>query len=124
MIPFHGKHRYIYEKEGFVVFAHSKEKNGKIYRAKNMCDPYPTMHALYLYCSVIKESLVGTQFMPLLCIVPTVGSHGRMIHMSFDNPQYIKVAFDRISSIKVMLGNDQGEPIKFTAGKTICRLHF
>ena len=89
-----------------------------------MCDPDQTMHAVYVYCSVIKESLVGTQFMPLLRVVPMVGSHGRMIHVSFDNPQYIEVAFDRISSIKLTLCNDQGEPIKFTAGRTVCRLHF
>ena len=82
------------------------------------------MHAVYVYCSVIKEGLVGMQFMRLLRVVPTVGSQGRMIHLSFDNPQHTKVEFNRISSIKLTLCNDWGEPIKFTAGKAVCRLHF
>ena len=38
-----------------------------------MCDLDPTMHALYVNSSVIKKSLVGTQFMPLLRVVPTGG---------------------------------------------------
>ena len=114
----------IREKHQFVVFDHLRRKQAKIYRAKNMCDPDPSMHVIYIYCSVIKENLVGAQYSPLLRVVPTNGRHGRIIHVSFDNPQYIEVTYDRISSIKLTLCNDQGEPIKFTAGKTICRLHF
>ena len=75
-----------------------------------MCDPDPTMHVVYIYCSVIKENLVGTQYLPLLRVVATNGRHGRMIHVAFDNPQYIQVAYDRISSIKLTLCNDQGNP--------------
>ena len=119
----HNQH-LIHEKNQLLVFHHLRRKQVKIYRAKNMCDPDPTMHADYVYCSVVQENLVGGQFLPLLRVVPTSGRHGRIIHVAFDSPQCIEVAYDRISSIKWTLCNDQGEPIKFTAGKNICRLHF
>ena len=75
------------------------------------------MHAVFVYCSVIRENLVGTKYMRLLRIVPTHEHRRKMIHVAFQNPQYVEVAFDRISSIRLTLCNDQVEPIKFTVGK-------
>ena len=95
------------KKHQFVVFDHLRHKQVKIDRAKNMCDPDQSMHVVYVYCSVIKENLVGAQYLPLLRVVPINDRHGRIIHVSFDNPQYIEVAYDRISSIKLTLCNDQ-----------------
>ncbi len=121
------QHLYVSTKrvqEDYFAFDHTKTDHKQIYRAKYMCDTDPTMHAVFCYCSVIKESLVGVDYLPLLRLIPTTGQHGTMIHLTFDNPFYVDVAYDRISSIRLTLCNDQGEPIKFTAGKTICRLHF
>ena len=70
----------IREKHQFLMFDHLRRKRAKIYRAKNMSDPDPMMHADYVYCSVIKENLVGAQYLPLLQVVPTNGRHGRIIY--------------------------------------------
>ena len=110
--------------EMLVKFVHSGSRDRTVHKAEFMCDPNPTSHAVFVYCSIIQESLLGMQYARLLRMVPTRGEHGKTLHFAFDKPLFVEIPYDRISSIRLTLCDDQGQAMKFTAGKTICRLHF
>ena len=110
--------------EMLVKFVHSGSRDRTVHKAEFMCDPNPTSHAVFVYCSIIQESLLGMQYARLLRMVPTRGEHGKTLHFAFDKPLFVEIPYDRISSIRLTLCDDQGQAMKFTVGKTICRLHF
>lgn len=94
-------------------------------KAPNVSDVHATMHNIFVYTNIVKETLVGKGYCPLLRIVPTdKGEHGNNVHMTFINPFYHELALDRISSIRITLCDDQGQPVRFQFGKVICKLHF
>ena len=93
-------------------------------KAKYVADIHATMHNIYVYTNIVKETLVGNNYYNLLRIVPTQGSHGSIIHISFLNPFYLEIAQDRICSIRITLCDDLGQPVRFQFGKVVCILHF
>lgn len=105
-------------------FVNNDPTRKRTFKAPYIADIHAAMHNIYIYSSIVKETLVGNDWHPLLRIVPSEGEHGRNIHMSFQKPYYLEVALDRISSIRIILCDDQATPVRFTFGKVICKLHF
>lgn len=92
--------------------------------APNIANIHASMQNIYVYSNVVKETLVGNGYYPLLRIINTEGEHGENIHKSFLNPFYHQVSLDRFNSIKITLCDDQGQAVPFQFGKVICKLHF
>ena len=82
-------------------------------------------HSLYVYCSIVEESLVGNKFVKLLRRVPTHPKwHGEYITDSFVNPQYLPLSTSFINYVEILITDDVGKPIAFDRGKVSITLHF
>lgn len=110
---------------GFEQNALPNPSEGRLlFRAERAADIHASMHNIYVYTNIVTETLVGNAYSPLLRIIKTDGEHGSDLHKSFLDPYYHEIAFDRISSIRISLCDDQGEAVRFGFGKVICTLHF
>ena len=96
----------------------------KVIKAPMNADVHASMHNIFIYTNIVKETLVGNGYYPLLRIITTAGEHGMNTSQNFLKPYYHEVAFDRLSSIRLTLCDDQSKPVKFESGKVICKLHF
>ena len=83
-------------------------------------------HSMFVYCSIIKESHVGEQIVPLLrCIeTPLDSNYGGQIALNFENPQYIPVRTKEIDNIEIKIKDEDGAPFPFEHGRVILTLHF
>ena len=82
-------------------------------------------HSLYVYCSIVEESLVGNKFVKLLGRVPTHPKrHGEYITDSFVNPQYLPLSKSFINCVEILITDDVRKPIAFDRGKVSITLHF
>jgi hypothetical protein len=80
--------------------------------------------ALYLYCDVVSNQVVGHVTAPLLRVVAVQGHHDDIISTVFTNPHYLPVVKKEIDSIEKSTKDDQDNHVKFLYGKTIVKLHF
>ena len=94
------------------------------FKAKHHGDIQAMMHNFYVYCSCIKDNLVGDKYVPLLRTVNVDGSDGDFIHKVYENPHYLPLAADFTEHIEIKLATDQGTPVRFKWGKVIVKLHF
>ena len=83
------------------------------------------MENLYIYSDIVKYSLVGNIYAPLLRIVP----HGKKPTLGYRNIQfqhryYLPLNTENIKQIGIFLYDNQGELIKFRSGKVTVVLHF
>ena len=95
-----------------------------VHKAKYMPDIHAVLHNLYVYSNIVKHTLVGNEYFPLLRIIDARGQHGGNVYKSFQNPFYVEAKYDRIASIHISLCDNQGDIVKLTSGKIICILHF
>ena len=80
--------------------------------------------AMYIYCSVCEEQIVGDSFVPLLRAVAAKGKRGDYIVKSFGEPHYVPVVGTEMDTIEINIKDDTGAFVPFTFGKVICKLHF
>ena len=67
-------------------------------------------HSLYVYCSIVEETLVGNKFVKLLRRVPTHPKrHGEYITESFVNLQYLPLCTAFIKYIEILITDDVGK---------------
>lgn len=91
--------------------------------------PYPSdikagCYHLFCYSDIAALQLVGDSYSPLLRTVKIEGNYGDIVTLSFNKPDYIPVARRQIENIHIEIKTDQNEPVNFTYGKTIVKLHF
>jgi len=81
---------------------------------------------LYIYCDIIRQSIVGNTLTKLLKVVqvPNVVKFGDQITITPENPVYIPLEKTDFSSILIDIKDQTGETIPFQFGRTICTLHF
>lgn len=79
---------------------------------------------LFCYSGIVKHQVVGDAYAPLLRIVDVKGTYGDVITQHFNPPYYLPVAKNHIENISVEIKTDQNQPIDFTFGKTVVKLHF
>ena len=80
----------------------------------------------YIYSDIVDYQNVGDEQTPLLRIVPT-GSVTKGVNSNskiFDSPHYIPVSRNNIDTIENDIRNHFSEPILFTTGEVVVKLHF
>lgn len=82
-------------------------------------------NSLYIYCNVVQPQIVGDVYAPLLrtVAIPVVG-RGHIIQKTYDQPHYVPVSTDELSTIEINIKDDTGTNVSFASGKVICKLHF
>lgn len=81
-------------------------------------------YALYVYCDLAENRIVGQYRVPLLRTVHLEGKHGDVCEKIFHSPHYIPVACKEFDCIEIDIKNDQNQSVVFTFGKVIVNLHF
>lgn len=93
-------------------------------KSKYPCDINGGQYNFYVYTNIVEAQHVGNYAVPLLRIVKKEGSHGDLITFSYNRLHYVPVNKQRLQDIQIELKTDLNTPIRFTYGKTICKLHF
>jgi hypothetical protein len=81
-------------------------------------------HAMYIYCSIIKNRIVGDITAQLLKVVPKKGKHGEVIYMSFNNIQYHEIQCSNVGEVTIHITTDNGESVPFERGKCVATLAY
>ncbi len=81
--------------------------------------------SLWIYSNIVKPSIVGHSFAPLLRVVPIKSSKRDEANViTFTHPYYFPLAIHTVSDLEIRIYNTYGQaPIRFT-NDVICLLHF
>jgi hypothetical protein len=79
---------------------------------------------LQVYCDIVRPSHLGSVTSPLLCIIPTKTSRGRVIETQFTSPIYRETIKAFASFIHIRVSDVTGEPVHFRGGHSFLKLHF
>lgn len=83
------------------------------------------VNELFVYCNIVKHSLVGDTTAQLLRIVPIPKTgFGEVIVKTYDTPHYFPLIADEIESIEIDLKDENGQRVNFSDGRVIVVLHF
>lgn len=97
----------------------------ELYKGEHGADLNFDTHTMFVYCNLVKETLVGDKYVPWLRIVPTNPKDtGRYLTHSFQTMQYLALSSSHINHIEIMIIDDTGTGMKFDRGKVIATLHF
>ena len=83
-----------------------------------------TIFNLMVYCDIAQSTPVGDTEAPLLRAVPVIGKHWENQCTTFSKIQYVPVSQKLVRSISVYIYTDYGQPVPFTAGRTVVTLQF
>lgn len=82
-------------------------------------------HLLFIYTDIIHEHFVGDTKARLIKVVPlTKGLYESIGYMSITKAFYYPVRVRDLSTITILLADENGQEIKFTDGRTHISLHF
>ena len=80
--------------------------------------------ALYVYCDLVENTVVGNIRAPLLHTVPVRGTYGDIVDEIYQAPHYTPLLKKEFNSVNISIKDDQNHTIPFAYGKTIVKLHF
>ena len=80
--------------------------------------------ALYVYCDIVENQIIGDSLEPLLRIVPVQGKHGDLVEKNFEMPHYVPLLNKKFSSVEVHIKTDTDTYLPFNYGKVIVKLQF
>ena len=81
-------------------------------------------YAMYVYCDLVENQVVGNSLVPLLRTVTIEGQHEEVICTIYNTPHYLPLARKEFDSIEISINDDQNRPVKFQFGKVIVKLAF
>jgi hypothetical protein len=81
-------------------------------------------HALYVYCSLVQDTVVGDKRVPLLRALTMSGDRDGLTRESITEPIYIPLRTLCFNSIEINLRTETGKSPSFTSGHSIVTLHF
>ena len=110
------------EYEGIAEYDYETEL--LYYTADYISDLNAGIHSMFIYTDIIRETLVGNTFSPLLRNINVVPKRDIYIQRSFDRVHYMKLNSNRINNIEIKICNSLGELIKFYFGDVIIKIHF
>jgi hypothetical protein len=82
------------------------------------------LDALYVYCDLVTNQVVGHVLAPLLRVVAVEGRHDDIISKTYTTPHYLPVVKREFDTVEINIKDDRNVPVKFLYGKTIVKLHF
>jgi hypothetical protein len=92
--------------------------------AKYPVDLRAGSYAMYIYCSLVANQVIGDTLAPLLRTVTVEGKHEDVICKVYNTPHYVPLAQREFDSVELLINDDQNKPVKFQFGKIIVKLHF
>ena len=100
-------------------------KESAIVSASNGLDLNLKTHNIFIYSDIVRYTLVGNTYAPLLRMVPTYNENrSKYVTEQFVNRYYHSLNSSYIKQISISILDDQGDPIKFRSGKVSVVLHF
>ena len=81
-------------------------------------------YAMYVYCNIVENQIVGNYRVPLLRSVHVEGNHGDIRDKIFHSPHYVPVVAREIDLIEIDIKGDNDQSIEFVSGKVVVKLHF
>lgn len=81
-------------------------------------------HTLFVYCSIVTDSIVGDSRVPLLRAFSMHGARGESTRETFIKPHYMPVRTHNFDTIEIAIKGETGEVIPFTYGHSYVTLHF
>ena len=83
------------------------------------------INAFYVYCDIVKASVVGDSYTKLLRTVNIVPSDfGRSVQRIYDQPIYFPVDKKEFQTIEIDIKDDTGKTLQFESGRVQVVLHF
>ena len=82
------------------------------------------IYTMYVYTDIIQPTIVGDKLAPLLDIIPVQGEANRMHAYRMEKPRYVPLRQKSVAFPELELMTDEGEPIPFTNGRVVVKLHF
>ena len=79
--------------------------------------------SLYVYTDIIEHQIVGDHAVPLLRCIPVKGETYECVTITYDKPHYVLMSKNHINTITIEIKTDQNQPVPFTLGKVVVRLH-
>lgn len=92
--------------------------------ADHPADIHGGQYNFMVYTNIVEAQHVGDYMVPLLRIVKMEGQYGDVVTLSYDRLHYVPVNKQLIQTLLIELKTDLNQLIRFTYGKTICKLHF
>ncbi len=96
-----------------------------ITHARHMACLDPSLYNIYIYSNIVKNSMVGGVYAPLLRTITLDSTVGVLSYqnMIFDSPHYVPLVQNYVKHIEIKIADDQGNIIPFKSGKIIVKLH-
>ncbi len=100
-------------------------EENKRFTSNRVIDMQAGMYNAFIYSDIVKDTLVGNQYIPLLRSVPIhVKEYGDIHHFEFSHPHYMSLQMNSISEIEIKLCDSTGSQISFLRGNSLVKLHF
>jgi len=95
---------------------------------ENNIAPFPPdLHvgteALWIYCNLIENQVIGNTTGQLLKIVHVNGKFGEYIEQSYTNPHYLPILSKKIDQVKIIIRERTGKITPFQFGSIVVKLH-
>jgi hypothetical protein len=96
-----------------------------VWEAEHRMDLNVSVNALYVYCDIVKSSVVGDTYSKLLRVVNIPRSDfGDNLQRIYEQPLYFPLEKREFESIEIDVKDDAGETLKFDGGRITSILHF
>jgi len=105
-------------------FEKCKFIGGKEYVSTFAADVNRSVATIFVYCNVVRESIVGNTTAPLLRTLNIEGRYGDVIQKIYHTPIYVPLQRSYFDSIEINIRDDTGRLVPFESGKAIVTLHF
>ncbi len=92
--------------------------------AKYPIDLRAGFDALYVYCNLIRNQVIGDVLAPLLRVVPVEGHTDDVICRTYNLLHYLPVDVSEFGSVELSIKDDRNQFVPFLYGKVIVKLHF
>ena len=106
--------------DGSENYTMRKEQN----LAKYPADLTGGFYALYIYCTIVENQIVGNYRVPLLRTVHVQGKHGDICEKIFHSPHYVPIVTKEFDTLELDIKGDTGQSVVFISGKVVVKLHF
>lgn len=80
--------------------------------------------ALYVYCNLVRNQVIGDCLAPLLRVVPVEGKPDDIICRTYNLPHYLPLDRTEFDAVEISIKDDCNNSVPFLYGKVIVKLHF
>lgn len=81
-------------------------------------------HSIFVYCDLVRDSIVGDIRAPLLRSLVVQGRYGDNVREVFNKPMYFPVKTNHFDTVGISIKSEDGSPVEFNSGLSSVVLHF